>query len=86
MHPSDRGPSRRCLQTLFEPIGEYQREANILPHLRGQAFGPIPDAIREQIEQADTDTLLRWSGLVVTQDSALFDCYPVHRKSLRNKW
>jgi hypothetical protein len=34
-----------------------------------QKFGEIPDALRKRVQQADPDTLLRWSGRILTEDT-----------------
>ncbi|WP_367114612.1 hypothetical protein [Thiohalocapsa sp.] len=34
-----------------------------------QKFGTIPDPVRHRIQNADSNTLLRWSGRVLTEDS-----------------
>ena len=50
-------------------IGIQLGEATMLLFQLEQKFGSVPDAVRERIEQADPDTLLRWSGRVLTEDS-----------------
>lgn len=49
--------------------GIRRGEANILLHLLEQKFGPIDAARRQQIEQADPDTLLRWSSRVLAEQT-----------------
>jgi hypothetical protein len=44
-------------------------EANVLLFLLEQKFGKLPDALRERVQQADPDTLLRWSGRILTEDT-----------------
>ena len=44
-------------------------EANMLLFQLEQKFGSIPDPVRHRIQIADSDTLLRWSGRVLTEDS-----------------
>ena len=56
-----------------ERIGERRGiqlgEANTLLFQLEQKFGSIPDPVRHRIQIADSDTLLRWSGRVLTEDS-----------------
>jgi hypothetical protein len=50
-------------------IGIQLGEANMLLFQLEQKFGSIPDPVRHRIQIADSDTLLRWSGRVLTEDS-----------------
>jgi len=50
-------------------IGIQLGEANVVVYLLEQKFGTIGAEIRQRIEKADPDTLLRWSGRVLTEDS-----------------
>jgi hypothetical protein len=50
-------------------IGIQLGEANIVMYLLEQKFGTIGTEIRQRIERADPDTLLRWSGRALTEDS-----------------
>jgi hypothetical protein len=56
-----------------ERIGEQRGiqigEAHMLLFQLEQKLGPIGTEIRKRIEQADPDTLLGWSGRVLTEDS-----------------
>jgi hypothetical protein len=52
-----------------QQIGVQIGEASVLLLLLEQKFGQIPDTLRERVQQADPDTLLRWSGRVLTEDS-----------------
>lgn len=52
-----------------EQAGIQTGEANMLLLLLQQKFGKIPDTLRQCIQQVDPDTLLRWSGHVLTEDS-----------------
>lgn len=68
-------------QSRFEQIGEERGEqigeqrgrqlgqAETLLTLMRAKFGPVPDPIRERVEQADPETLLRWSIRILTEDS-----------------
>jgi hypothetical protein len=44
-------------------------EMNVLLFQPEQKFGKIPDAQRERVQQADPDTLLRWSGRILAEDT-----------------
>ncbi|WP_295888041.1 transposase [uncultured Thiohalocapsa sp.] len=50
-------------------IGIQLGEANVVVYRLEQKFGAIGDETRKRVEQADPDTLLRWSGRVLTEDS-----------------
>jgi hypothetical protein len=50
-------------------IGIQLGEATMLLFQLEQRFGAVPDAVRQRVQQADPDTLLRWSGRVLTEDS-----------------
>ncbi|WP_058556021.1 hypothetical protein [Thiohalocapsa sp. ML1] len=50
-------------------IGIQLGEATMLLFQLEQKFGAVPDAMRQRVQQADPDTLLRWSGRVLTEDS-----------------
>ena len=41
-------------------------EARILLALMQTKFGNVPDQVRHQVEAADADTLLEWSGRLLT--------------------
>jgi hypothetical protein len=49
--------------------GEQIGESKVVLFQLEQKFGKIPDALRERVQQADPDTLLRWSGRILTEDS-----------------
>lgn len=50
-------------------IGIQLGEANVLLFLLEQRFGPLSDAVRQRVTQADPDTLLIWSGRILKEDS-----------------
>jgi hypothetical protein len=52
-----------------ERIGIQLGEATMLMFQLEQKFRAVPDAARQRVQQADPDTLLRWSGRVLTEDS-----------------
>jgi hypothetical protein len=56
-----------------ERIGEQRGiqigEAHMLLFQLEQKFGIVPEALRTRVQKADPDTLLRWSGRVLTEDS-----------------
>ena len=52
-----------------EQTGMQIGEANILMFLLEQKLGSVPDGLRQRIQQADPDILLRWSARVLTEDS-----------------
>ncbi len=56
-------------QQIGQQMGIQIGEANVLLFLLEQKFGNIPDALRRRIQQADPDTLLRWSGRILTEDN-----------------
>jgi len=49
--------------------GRHQGEAAVLLRLIERKFGPPIDSIRQRVEDADTETLLRWSERILTADS-----------------
>jgi hypothetical protein len=69
----DEAKTMVSFQTRFEQIGErrgeQQGEATMLLFLLEQKFGTAPESVRQRVQQADPDTLLRWSGRVLTEDS-----------------
>ena len=46
--------------------GLQQGEAQMLLRLLERKFGEVPEAVRQRIEAADTETLLEWSERVLT--------------------
>jgi len=64
-------------QTRFEQQGKQQGKqgkqqgkAEMLLFLLEQKFGAVGKEVRQRIEEADDpDTLLRWSGRVLTEDN-----------------
>jgi len=56
-------------QQIGQQIGIQLGEANMLLYQLEQKFGKVPDDVRQRVRQADPDTLLRWSGRVLTEDS-----------------
>ncbi len=51
-----------------EQIGVRKGEARVLLTLLRLKFGTVPEAVAARIDQADADTLLRWSGRVLSAD------------------
>jgi len=49
--------------------GVQRGEAAVLMNLLQAKFGPLSDAARERIEQADAEALLAWSTRILTEDS-----------------
>jgi predicted transposase/invertase (TIGR01784 family) len=49
--------------------GVVRGQAQLLLRLLEFRFGPVPDAYRERIDQADADTLLAWGERIVTAQS-----------------
>ena len=49
--------------------GRHQGEAAVLLRLIERKFGPPMESIRQRVEDADTETLLRWSERILTADS-----------------
>ena len=49
--------------------GMKHGEALALIHQMQRKFGAVPDATRERVESADTDTLLEWLDRILTADS-----------------
>lgn len=41
----------------------------MLLFLLEQKFGTVPDLARERVQQAEPDTLLHWSGRILTEES-----------------
>jgi hypothetical protein len=56
-------------QKIGQQMGIQIGEANVLLFQLEQKFGKVPDALRRRIQQADPDTLLRWSGRILTEDT-----------------
>ena len=56
-------------EKIGKQIGIQLGEANVLLSLLDQKFGAVPDTVRQRVQQADPDILLRWSGRVLTEDS-----------------
>jgi len=46
--------------------GIRQGEAQMLLRQLSLRFGDLPQSVREQVESADADTLLRWSERILT--------------------
>lgn len=49
--------------------GRHQGEAAVLLRLIERKFGPPMESVRQRVEDADTETLLRWSERILTADS-----------------
>lgn len=49
--------------------GRQQGEARVLINLLEAKFGQLTSEQRRRIEEADTETLLAWSGRVLTGES-----------------
>jgi hypothetical protein len=56
----------QSFSTRFREEGIRIGEANVILHQLEQKFGTIPDDLRERIQHADSDTLIRWSGKLLT--------------------
>jgi hypothetical protein len=52
-----------------EHIGMRKGEARVLLTLLRLKFGTVSEAVEARIDQADADTLLRWSGRVLSAGS-----------------
>ena len=52
-----------------EHIGVRKGEARVLLTLLWLKFGTVSEAVGARIDQADADTLLRWSGRVLSAGS-----------------
>ena len=52
-----------------EHIGMRKGEARVLLTLMRLKFGTVSQAVEARIDQADADTLLRWSGRVLSAGS-----------------
>jgi predicted transposase YdaD len=52
-----------------EQIGMRKGEARVLLTLLRLKFGTVSEAVEARIDQADADTLLRWSGRVLSAGS-----------------
>ncbi|WP_058555971.1 hypothetical protein [Thiohalocapsa sp. ML1] len=59
----------QSFSTRMREEGIQLGEANVVVYLLEQKFGTIGTEIRQRIERADPDTLLRWSGRVLTENS-----------------
>jgi len=49
--------------------GRQEGEAAVLLRLLAPKFGPPSQEMRKRIEEADADTLLDWSGRILTAES-----------------
>ena len=49
--------------------GKRQGEAALLLRLLEKRFGAIPESVRQQVQQADTETLLQWSERLLSSHS-----------------
>ncbi len=49
--------------------GQLAGEALVLTRLLQLKFGPLDEATRERIDDADSESLLRWADRVLTADS-----------------
>ena len=49
--------------------GEKRGEARLLLRLIKRKFGPPTEPVRQQLLEADPETLLRWSDQILTADS-----------------
>jgi predicted transposase YdaD len=49
-----------------EQIGVRKGEARVLLTQLQLKFGTVPEAVAARIDQADADTLLRWSGRILS--------------------
>lgn len=52
----------------FRQEGYQKGEARALLHMLQLKFGPLPEATRQRIEQAEEATLLSWFERVLTAD------------------
>ncbi len=59
----------QSFSTRFRDEGIRIGEANVVLYQLEQKFGSIPDEFRERVQHADSDTLLRWSGKLLTGDT-----------------
>jgi len=50
-------------------LGERQGEAKLLLHLMERKFGPADARLRQQIQEADAETLLEWSERILTAET-----------------
>ena len=50
-------------------LGERQGEAKLLLHLMERKFGPADARLRQQIQEADAETLLAWSERILTAET-----------------
>jgi len=60
------------MQTFIERYieqGEKRGEAKLLLRLIERKFGPPTEPVRQQLLEADPETLLRWSDQILTADS-----------------
>jgi hypothetical protein len=64
-----RAEGEQAGQKSGQQMGIQIGEANVLLFQLEQKFGQIPDALRKRVQQADPDTLLRWSGRILTEDT-----------------
>jgi Domain of unknown function (DUF4351) len=68
-YPSEARAVSTCFQLARQQgrrEARHEGEALVLLRQMRLKFGEIPDAIRERIEQADSDTLLAWSERILT--------------------
>jgi predicted transposase/invertase (TIGR01784 family) len=67
----DRYIEQGRLQGLQQGIeqGRHQGEAAVLLRQIERKFGPPMESVRQQVEDADTETLLRWSDRILTADN-----------------
>jgi hypothetical protein len=67
----DRYIEQGRLQGLQQGIeqGRHQGEAAVLLRQIERKFGPPMESVRQRVEDADTETLLRWSERILTADS-----------------
>jgi len=52
-----------------EKRGEKRGESRLLRRLLENRFGDIPEQYRERLEQADSETLLKWSERILTAET-----------------
>jgi hypothetical protein len=53
----------------FIQQGQQHGQVEFLLHLLELKFGEVPASIRHRIEKADPDTLLQWSGRILTANT-----------------
>jgi hypothetical protein len=59
----------QSFSTRMREEGIQLGEANVVVYLLEQKLGALGEETRERVQQADPETLLRWSGRVLTENS-----------------